>query len=91
MNELDGFALLREAKALRPHVPVVLFTAMSMRLRRCRPSTWRADDVLRKPFHREELVTALTLALKATRQCRREICDPIQIVLAAACRRAGLS
>jgi FixJ family two-component response regulator len=26
MNELDGFALLRRAKALRPNVPVILFS-----------------------------------------------------------------
>ncbi|WP_447985873.1 response regulator [Nitrospira sp. Nam74] len=63
MNELDGFAVLREAKALRPHVPVILFSGHIDAALASQAINMGADDVLRKPFHREELVTALTLAL----------------------------
>jgi DNA-binding NtrC family response regulator len=62
MNELDGFALLRGAKALRPHVPVILFSGHVDAALALQAINMGADDVLRKPFHREELVAALTLA-----------------------------
>jgi FixJ family two-component response regulator len=63
MNELDGFGLLLGAKALRPHVPVILFSGHVDAALASQAINMGADDVLRKPFHREELVTALTLAL----------------------------
>ncbi|WP_447986935.1 response regulator [Nitrospira sp. Nam74] len=72
MNELDGFGLLREAKALRPHVPVILFSAHVDAALASQAINMGADDVLGKPFHREELVTALTLALN-TYDLAREV------------------
>ena len=72
MNELDSFALLREAKALRPHVPVVLFSGHVDAALAAQAIKMGPDDVLRKPFHREELVTALTLALN-TYDLAREV------------------
>jgi DNA-binding NtrC family response regulator len=62
MKELDGFALLRGAKAMRHHVPVILFSGHVDAALALQAINMGADDVLRKPFHREELVTALTLA-----------------------------
>src|SRR5688572_7820105 len=63
MNELDGLALLRGAKALRPNVPVILFSGHIDSDLALQAMTMGAHDVLRKPFNREEFITALTLAL----------------------------
>jgi len=63
MRELDGLALLRRAKALRPHVPVILFSGHVDATVAAQAVSVGAHDVLRKPFNREEFITALTLAL----------------------------
>jgi FixJ family two-component response regulator len=65
MRELDGFALLRGAKALRPNVPVILMSGHVNSALASQAISLGADDVLRKPFNREEFVTTLTLALHA--------------------------
>ena len=72
MKELDGFALLRGAKALRPNVPVILFSGHVDSALALQAINMGADDVLRKPFNREEFVTALTLALN-TYDLAREV------------------
>ena len=71
MKELDGFALLRGAKALRPNVPVILFSGHVDSALALQAINMGADDVLRKPFNREEFVTALTLALNTYDLARR--------------------
>ena len=71
MKELDGFALLRGAKALRPNVPVILFSGHVDSALALQAINIGADDVLRKPFNREEFVTALTLALNTYDLARR--------------------
>ena len=63
MQELNGLALLRGAKALRPHVPVILFSGDVDATLAAQAVSMGAHDVLRKPFNREEFITALTLAL----------------------------
>jgi FixJ family two-component response regulator len=63
MNELDGLALLRGAKALRPNVPVILFSGHVDAALASQALKMGADDVLQKPFNREEFVTVVTLAL----------------------------
>ena len=63
MRELDGLALLRGAQALRPHVPVILFSSQVDARLAAQAIAMGAHDVLRKPFNREEFITALTLAL----------------------------
>ena len=72
MKELDGFALLRGAKALRPNVPVILFSGHVDSALASQAIHMGADDVLRKPFNREDFVTALTLALN-TYDLAREV------------------
>jgi FixJ family two-component response regulator len=63
MRELNGLALLRGAKALRPNVPVILFSGHVDPDLALQAVNMGAHDVLRKPFNREEFITALTLAL----------------------------
>ena len=72
MKELDGFAVLRGAKALRPDVPVILFTGHVDSALASQAVSMGADNVLRKPFNRDEFVTALTLALR-TYDLAREV------------------
>src|SRR5688500_12856140 len=72
MKELDGFALLRGAKAVRPNVPVILFSGHVDSALATQAINMGADDVLRKPFNREGFVTALTLALN-TYELAREV------------------
>ncbi|WP_447986747.1 response regulator [Nitrospira sp. Nam74] len=47
MKELDGFALLRGAKAVRPNVPVILFSGHIDSALASQAINMRADDVLR--------------------------------------------
>jgi FixJ family two-component response regulator len=72
MRELDGFALLRVAKALRPDVPVILFSGHIDSGLALQAATMGAHDVLRKPFNREEFLTVLMLALN-TYDLAREV------------------
>jgi FixJ family two-component response regulator len=72
MKELDGFALLRGAKALRPNVPVILFSGHVDAALASQAIKMGADDVLRKPFNREEFLTVLMLALN-TYDLAREV------------------
>lgn len=64
MNEMDGLALLREAKGLRPNVPVILFSGHVDSDLALQAINMGAHDVLQKPFNREEFLTVVTLALK---------------------------
>jgi DNA-binding NtrC family response regulator len=72
MKELDGFAVLQGAKALRPNVPVILFSGHLDSALAMQAISMGADDVLRKPFNRDDFVTALTLAL-STYDLAREV------------------
>jgi FixJ family two-component response regulator len=72
MRELDGFALLRRAQALRPYVPVILFSGHVDSALASQAINMGAHDVLRKPFNREEFLTVLTLALN-TYDLAREV------------------
>jgi FixJ family two-component response regulator len=72
MDEMDGLALLRGAKALRPGVPVILVSGHVDSALASQAMKMGAQDVLQKPFHREEFVTALTLAL-TTYHLAREV------------------
>ena len=72
MNELDGFALLRRAKALRPNVPVILFSGHIDSALASQAINMGAHDVLQKPFNREAFLTVLTLALN-TYDLAREV------------------
>ena len=72
MRELDGFALLRGAKAVRPNVPVILFSGYVDSIMASQAANMGAHDVLWKPFNREEFLTALTLALN-TYDVAREV------------------
>ncbi|WP_447987369.1 response regulator [Nitrospira sp. Nam74] len=64
MKELEGFAVLEQAKALRPNVPVIVLSGHLDRTLASKAVDRGAHDVLPKPFNRGEFVTALTLALK---------------------------
>jgi FixJ family two-component response regulator len=72
MRELDGFALLRGAKALHPNVPVILFSGHVDQPLASQAVNMGAQDVLRKPFNREEFLTVVTLALN-TYDLAREV------------------
>jgi FixJ family two-component response regulator len=72
MNELDGFAVLRRAKAARPNVPVILFSGHIDSALASQAINMGAHDVLQKPFNREAFLTVLTLALN-TYDLAREV------------------
>jgi two-component system, NtrC family, C4-dicarboxylate transport response regulator DctD len=72
MYELDGFALLRGAKVLRPNVPLILFSGHVDAALTTQAINMGAHDVLQKPFHRKEFVTVLTVAV-TTYDLAREV------------------
>jgi FixJ family two-component response regulator len=63
MKELDGLALLRGVKALRPDVPVIVLSGALDATLAHEAMSMGAHDGLKKPFQREELLTVLKLAL----------------------------
>ena len=70
MTELDGLALLRGAKALRPSVPVILVSGHVNSALASQAMDMGAQDVLQKPFNRQEFLTVLTLALETYKLAR---------------------
>ena len=64
MDEMDGLALLRGAKALRPSVPVILVSGHVDSTLVSQAINMGAQDVLQKPFNRQEFLTVLTVALE---------------------------
>jgi DNA-binding NarL/FixJ family response regulator len=63
MKQLDAFELVKEAKARRPDVPVILLSDYIDSTVASHVVTVGTHDVLLKPFSREDFVTAVTLAL----------------------------
>jgi DNA-binding NtrC family response regulator len=72
MKELDGLALLRGAKALRPSVPVILVSGHVDSALASQAMNMGAQDVLQKPFNRQEFLTVLRVALE-TYNLAREV------------------
>jgi DNA-binding NtrC family response regulator len=70
IKELDGLALLRQAHAIRPRVPVIMMSGHAERAVVIDAMGMGAFDVLRKPFDRDEFVTAVTYALAAHKLSR---------------------
>ncbi|HET7058224.1 MAG TPA: response regulator [Nitrospiraceae bacterium] len=70
MKELDGLVLLRQAHAMRPHVPVVMMSGHAERAIVTNAMDIGAFDFLRKPFDRDEFVTVVKYALTAHRLSR---------------------
>lgn len=70
MKELDGLMLLRQAHAMRPHVPVVMMSGHAERAIITDAITMGAFDFLKKPFDREEFVMVVKYALVAHRLSR---------------------
>jgi two-component system, NtrC family, C4-dicarboxylate transport response regulator DctD len=64
MDEMDGLALLSGAKALRPNVPVILVSGHVDSALASQAIHMGAQDVLQKPFNRQEFLTVLTAALE---------------------------
>jgi len=70
MKELDGLMLLRQAHAMRPHVPVVMMSGHAERAIITDAITMGAFDFLKKPFDREKFVMVVKYALVAHRLSR---------------------
>ncbi|MSZ64609.1 MAG: response regulator, partial [Actinobacteria bacterium] len=66
MKNMDGFALLREIKALNPAIPVLLMTAHGDVERAVAAMRGGACDYLLKPFESESLVSNVARYLLPT-------------------------
>jgi len=64
---MNGFDLVREARALRPRLPVLLTSGYERTAEASEPSGSTEFDVLRKPYRREQLAAALRKTLDADR------------------------
>ena len=64
MPVMDGFELLRVARAARPELPVILITGHADTLDRLPPIGPGGYRSFRKPFDGEELLTAVGEALR---------------------------
>jgi CheY-like chemotaxis protein len=65
MSGLDGFQLTAEIKSIRPEVPVIIMTALSIPRLREKVRSVGASEVLSKPFEPEELFNALRRAMRS--------------------------
>ena len=55
MPEIDGLALLQKVRERFPLLPIVLYSGEAAVLNRARSSSVKADYVLKKPFHIDQL------------------------------------
>ena len=60
MPGMDGFGLLRAVQAARPELPVILITGQADLLDRISPVELGQYRLFTKPFHSEELLTAIS-------------------------------
>jgi FixJ family two-component response regulator len=67
MPVMDGFELLRVAHAVRPELPVVLITGHGEMLNRLPPIGPGHYRLFKKPFNGQELLTAISDALRNPR------------------------
>lgn len=67
MPGMDGLALLRQVKARRPAMPVVLVTAHGSERAAVDAMKGGAWDYLRKPFDIDEMLAVVTRAVEASR------------------------
>jgi FixJ family two-component response regulator len=64
MPVMDGFELVREIRAARPGLPVILVTGRPDLLNRS-PLDWPVHRFFKKPFNGQELLTAVGDALSS--------------------------
>ena len=64
MPVMDGFELLRMVRATRPKLPVILITGYPDMLTRLPPSGPGYYRLFKKPFNGQELLTAVSDALR---------------------------
>jgi len=67
MPLMDGFELARAVQAARPALPVIFVTGRPDLLRRSRLDGLGQYRVFKKPFHGQELLTAITVMVKSPR------------------------
>jgi FixJ family two-component response regulator len=60
---MDGFELLRAIHAARPELPIILITGHPNLLNRLPPTGTGLYRLFKKPFHGQELLTAVSDAL----------------------------
>ena len=65
MPQMDGMAFLREVKALRPSVPVIMITAYASDITAVESVEFGAFDYIAKPFKVEALLNAIERGLSA--------------------------
>jgi len=63
---LDGFAVLREVRATRPRLPVILLTSKSLEADKLTGFKLGADDYVTKPFSIGELLARVRAVLNRT-------------------------
>jgi DNA-binding response OmpR family regulator len=73
MPVMDGFELLQQIHLRHPTVPVILMTAFFDDEKQETARAWGAAGILKKPFGSEELVVAITLAMRSAPSGARKL------------------
>jgi FixJ family two-component response regulator len=66
MPGMDGFELVRQVHAARPHLPIILITGYPDRLVRLPPLAGSTPRLFTKPFQGHELLQAVSDTLRST-------------------------
>jgi DNA-binding response OmpR family regulator len=72
MPRMDGLSMLRELRAAKPHVPVIILTAKGEEEDKVRGLKAGADDYVVKPFSLPELTARVRAALRRAPSQRRQ-------------------
>ncbi|MFC3050460.1 response regulator [Kordiimonas pumila] len=67
MPMMDGISLALKVRATRPHVPILLMTGYADERQRAHNLSLLIEGLLAKPFNLEQLLTAVSDALKKSK------------------------
>lgn len=66
MPIMDGITLALKVRATRPHVPIILMTGYANESQRAHNLSVLIEDLLSKPFNKDQLVAAVNKALNGS-------------------------
>lgn len=75
MPIMDGISLALKVRSQRPHVPIMLMTGYANESQRAHNLSVLIEELLSKPFNKDQLVAAVNKALSADAKIKKKAAD----------------